>query len=85
MAYGGFPAIFSGYRKNCKNRMPIWCIEAEKWNCLDQQMTFRAGFFLVRPEKNSRGTKTQEIVNSRKKLKLKQKNSFPAFFGAKIK
>ena len=41
MAYGGFPAIFSGYRKNCKNRMPIWCIEAEKWNCLDQQMTFR--------------------------------------------
>ena len=44
MAYGGFPAIFSGYRQNCENRMPIWCIEAEKWNCLDQQMTFRGSY-----------------------------------------
>ena len=37
------------------------------------------GFFLVRLEKNSRGTKTQEIANSSQKI------SFPAFLGAKIK
>ena len=35
--------------------------------------------------KNSRGTKTQEIVNPRKTLKLKQKICFPAFLGAKVK
>ena len=45
----------------------------------------RTGFFLVRLEKNSRGTKTQEIVNSRKKLKLKQKNQFSGIFGCKNK